>query len=170
MPEENVVQLANAGPVAKKPKDDEKNISLKKADKWISKSGLRRIKAFKVRAHAKIGRFIAQEGEVDQARTMIRNNYEGLLEQQEYCEERVEEAKKNKDEEGIKEWMDRLVVVMHEINTTAKFAIAAKIKSDQTADDDGPRVATMPPRVTITNNNQIGVGIATTEKTSSNGH
>ena len=161
MSENNGVTRLPNGAVAKRKPSATAKITIDKADKWIASAGLKRVKAFKVRSHAKVGSFIAQEGEIDQARTMLRENYEGLLEQQEYFEGLIEKAKDDNRMEDVMEYSKMLMLVLHEINNSAKFMIQAKMKQTATQEDQTVNDPKMPARAQITNNNQIVVGVTT---------
>jgi hypothetical protein len=150
------VQVPEKAPKkSKHQKELERKIGLTAAQKWIEKAGISRLKSEGIHAYGKVGQFIEQEGEHHIARTILAKNYAEYQYQQTVCEEYLAEAKKKNDIKGIEKWMQLLITVLAQQNTTAKFLHLTRDKVGENGDDDAVRVPTMPARTEITNNTQV---------------
>lgn len=158
MPSDGEIQVVDARvAVPKTHKAIEKAIGLTAADKWIKRAGAEKLKAIKLRARAKVGQFIEQEGEHHIARTILANTYEELQEHKVTCEQMLAEAKNEKNDDKYEKWMRLLLIVLGEMNTSAKNLNLTRRKGDPNNEPSATRVPTMPARTEITNNTQIVV-------------
>lgn len=133
----------------------EQLITMKEAQKWISKTDENKLKAIQIRAHGKVGKYVEQEGEHHVARSITAKVYADLVEQQKTCEKYLAEAKASNNKEEIKAWTDFSLTVLAQMNTSAKFMNLTRRKLDEDANASATRVPTMPARTEITNNTQV---------------
>jgi len=129
-------------------------MTIKKADQHILMLGLPVMNAGKMRSYSKIGQFIEQEGEHNIARTILARVYSHLEKLLDDCEQTLAEAT---DPEVRAELIKRRLLILAEMNSSARNLAATRGKVEARTEDSPPPVPTMPARTEITNNTQIVV-------------
>lgn len=152
-----------APPARKRKKKVEEAMGLNELEKWMKTSGFKKLDGIKLRGRAKVGAFIEQEGEHHIARACIANTFADLEEFKETCEEKLANAKANKDDAEYEKWLRLSLTVAEQMNKAAQHLNMTRRKVDPNDQPSAFKVPTMPARTVITNNTQIVVQPPKTE-------
>lgn len=135
----------------------EQEIHLRQADRWMKKAGYKKLKAIKLRARGKVGKFIEQEGEHHIARSSIASTLEELEDLYAICEERLAKAMAEKNAVDEDYWINKSLRVLSQMNKASGELASTRRKAAADEDANAAKVPTMPARTVITNNTQIVV-------------